>query len=298
MGHSLLAYAPEALRLIGDNLVEWLKIATEIGLLAGLIYLGLQFVRGTRTVAILAGITIVLLGLRLVSGAVGLEVISWLVEWMWAGLAFAALVVFQPEIRRALSEVGAQRRFWRSNWDASRAAELVETLIDATFFLADRRIGALIAIEQSIGLRTYEETGTPIGAAASSKLISSIFFPNTPLHDGAVIIRQGILTAAGCVFPLSQNPDLGKTLGTRHRAAVGLTEETDAIVIVVSEESGAVSLARRGRLSRGMARDRLRRHLTNYLVKNPEAPRAGGLLGRALGGGKGASPAPAGEGEV
>jgi diadenylate cyclase len=267
-------------RTLLQHAVEWVKMATEIGLLAVLIYLALQFVRGTRAVAILAGITILSLGLSVLSRTFDLEVIGWLVDRMWAVLAFTAVIVFQPEVRRALSEVGLRRGFLRSNWDETRAMDLVGTLVDATFFLADRRVGALIAIEQSIGLRTYAETGTQVEAAATSKLISSIFFPNTPLHDGGVIVRQDRLVAAGCIFPLSQNPDLGKTLGTRHRAAVGLTEETDAIVIVVSEESGAVSLARGGRLSRGVARDRLRRHLNNYLVKKQHARRTGDLFGR------------------
>jgi len=267
-------------RILLQHAVEWAKMATEIGLLAVLIYLALQFVRGTRAVAVLAGIIVLTLGLSILSQTFQLEVIGWLVDRAWAVLAFTAVIVFQPEVRRALSELGVRRGFLRSSWDETRALELVATLVDATFFLADRRIGALIAIEQSIGLRTYAETGTPVGATASSKLISSIFFPNTPLHDGGVIIRRDHVVAAGCIFPLSQNPDLGKTLGTRHRAAVGLTEETDAIVIVVSEESGAVSLARSGRLSRGVARERLRRHLINYLVKEQYARRAVGLFGR------------------
>jgi diadenylate cyclase len=171
----------------------------------------------------------------------------------------------------------------------------VNTLVDATYFLADRRIGALIAIEQSIGLRSYAETGTPVEATVSAKLLSSVFFPNTPLHDGGVIIRRDQLVAAGCIFPLSQSPELGMTLGTRHRAGVGLCEETDAVVIVVSEESGAVSLARSGRLTRGVARERFKRHLTNYLVKKAPARRAGGMF--RLGASRAASEAPAaGEG--
>jgi diadenylate cyclase len=269
-------------RILLLHAVEWAKMATEIGLLAVLIYLALQFVRGTRAVAILAGIIILTLGLSVLARTLNLEVIGWLVDRMWAVLAFTAVIVFQPEVRRALSEVGVRRGFMRANWDEARAVDMVGILVDATFFLADRRVGALIAIEQSLGLRSYAETGTPVEATATSKLISSIFFPNTPLHDGGVIVCRDQLVAAGCIFPLSQNPELGKTLGTRHRAAVGLTEETDAIVIVVSEESGAVSLARSGRLTRGVARDRLRRHLTNYLAKKQHASRAAGLFRREV----------------
>lgn len=258
-----------------QHAIEWAKVATEVGLLAVLIYLALQFVRETRAVAILAGIIILALGLSILSRAFGLEVIGWLVGRMWAVLAFTTVIVFQPEVRRALSELGRRRGFLHAHGNEARGVDLVNTLVDATYFLADRRIGALIAIEQSIGLRSYAETGTPIDAAVSSKLLSSVFFPNTPLHDGGVIIRRDQLVAAGCIFPLSQSPELGKTLGTRHRAGVGLCEETDAVVIVVSEESGAVSLARSGRLTRGVARDRLKRHLTNYLVKKPATRRFG-----------------------
>ena len=249
------------------DVIAYLKIAFEIGLLAVLIYLALQFFRGTRAVAILTGIIILAMGLAVVSNLLELEVLGWLVGRMWALLAFSAVIVFQPEIRRALSEVGRQRTFMRVNSSAMRDAELINTLVDATYFLADRRIGALMAIEQTIGMRGYAETGTPVNAQVSSKLLSTIFFPNTPLHDGGVIISKGHVLAAGCIFPLSQSTEMGKTLGTRHRAGVGLTEETDAVVIIVSEESGAVSLSRRGRLTRGVNRDRLKRHLTNYLVK-------------------------------
>ena len=256
--------------------VESAKIAFEVGLIAFLIYLALQFVRGTRAVTILAGIIILTLGLSVASRTLNLEVIGWLVSRMWTALAATAVIIFQPEVRGALSEIGRRRGFLLLHRHESRVPDLVNTLVDATYFLADRRIGALMAVEQSIGLRSYAETGTPVNAQASSKLLSTIFFPNTPLHDGGVIIRGSQLVAAGCIFPLSPSAELGKTLGTRHRAAVGLSEETDAVVIVVSEESGAVSLARGGRLTRGVGRDRLRRHLTNYLTKPLEARRGGG----------------------
>ncbi len=265
------------------HIQSWLKIAVEVGLLALLLYFAMQYVRGTRAVAILAGIT--MLGLTLFGLAVLLDlgVIRWLVTNLWAVLGLIALVVFQPEVRGALSELGRRPSLLGARRDEAVSAALINTLLDATYFLADRRIGALIAVEQSIGLRSYVVTGTPVGAMVSSKLLSTIFFPNTPLHDGGVIISRDQLVAAGCIFPLSQNPDLGKTLGTRHRAGVGLSEETDAVVIIVSEEAGAVSLARGGRLTRGVSRERLKRHLTNYLVKRRRGRRAGllGALGAA-----------------
>jgi diadenylate cyclase len=255
---------------IGSFLLEltaYLKIVFEIGILAFLLYSALLFVRGTRAVTVMAGIATVIITMSFLSQLLGLEVIDWILAKMWTILTIAVLIIFQPEIRRAFAEIGRQQSRLRLHSNTKRDIELISALLDATFYLADRRIGALVAIEQSIGMRAYAETGTPINAPVTSKLISTIFFPNTPLHDGGVIISGDTLIAAGCIFPLTQSTDLSKSLGTRHRAGVGLTEETDAVVIIVSEESGAVSLARRGRLTRGVDKERLRRHLTNYLIK-------------------------------
>ena len=252
---------------------EALPAVAEVGVLAFLVYLALQFVRGTRAVTVLFGTVILIGALHLLASTFGLEVIGWLVNQVIAFMAISVVIVFQPEIRRALAELGRQGGFMRFHSDVSRDVELISTVVDATYFLADRRIGALIAIEQSIGLRSYAETGTALNAEVSSKLLSTVFFPNTPLHDGGVIVSKGRLSAAGCIFPLTQSSEMTKSLGTRHRAGIGLTEETDAVVVIVSEESGAVSLARRGRLTRGVDRNRLRRHLTNYLVKKRMARR-------------------------
>ena len=249
------------------ELTEYLRIACEIGILTFLIYSLLLFVRGTRAITILVGITIVMMTVGLLSRGFGLEVLDWILVKMWAFMALGALILFQPEIRRALAQLGSQQTRLRLQGAPKREKEVINALLDATFFLADHRIGALMAIELNIGTRAYAETGTPVNAPVSSKLLSTLFFPNTPLHDGGVIIRNGRIIAAGCIFPLAQNPDLNRSLGTRHRAGVGLTEEIDALAIVVSEESGAVSLAHRGRLIRGINRARLERHLTNYLVK-------------------------------
>lgn len=259
------------------DLTEYLRTACEIGILTFLIYSLLLFVRGTRAVTILVGITIVMVTVGLLSRGLGLEVLDWILVKMWAFMAIGALIVFQPEIRRALAQLGSQQTRLRLYGAPKRETEVISILLDAAFFLADHRIGALLAIELNIGTRAYAETGTPINAPVSSKLLSTLFFPNTPLHDGGVIIRNGRIVAAGCVFPLSQNPDLNRGLGTRHRSAVGFTEETDALVIVVSEESGAVSLAHRGRLIRGVNRARLERHLTNHLVKK-RATKGHGLI--------------------
>ena len=245
----------------------YLRIVCEIGILAALIYSALLFVKGTRASTILVGITIVIITMSFLSGLFGLDHIEWILMKLWPFLALTVLVIFQPEIRRAFAQIGSRQTVLRKGETGKRDKELVDILMDAVFFLASHRIGALIAIEQNIGTRAFAETGTQIDAPVNRELLATIFFPNTPLHDGGVIIRNGMIVAAGCIFPLTQSPELGNALGTRHRAGVGITEETDALAIVVSEESGAVSLARRGRLTRGVTRSRLQRHLTNYLLK-------------------------------
>jgi diadenylate cyclase len=247
--------------------LEYAKTVAEVGILTFLIYQALRFVRGTRAAMVLAGLAITLVVMTALAQAFGLEVIDWILTRLWTFLAVSLLIIFQPEIRRAFAELGKQQSRLRIGHRARRSADLVSTLVDATYYLADHRIGALVAIEQSIGMRSYTETGTYISAPVSSKLLSTIFFPNTPLHDGGVVIRGSTLVAAGCIFPLTQSSDQNRSLGTRHRAGVGISEETDAVVIIVSEESGAVSLAYRGHLIRGVEKERLRRHLTNWLVK-------------------------------
>jgi diadenylate cyclase len=247
---------------------EYAKTIIEIGVLWFLIYQALRFVRGTRAAMVLAGMAVMFVFMTILAKTFGLEVIDWIMTRLWTLLAVSLLIIFQPEIRRAFAELGRQQSRLRIGRGARRSADMVDTLIDATYYLAGHRIGALIAVERSIGLRSYTETGTYINAPVSSKLLSTIFFPNTPLHDGGVVIRGDALIAAGCIFPLTQNADQSRSLGTRHRAGLGISEETDAVVIIVSEESGAVSLAYRGHLIRGVVRDRLRRHLTNWLVKS------------------------------
>jgi diadenylate cyclase len=247
----------EMLRVFLTYSAEYLRTGAEITILALLIYSVLYFLRGTRGAPVLAGFTIVTLLLTFVSRFLGLEVIEWLTNRIWALFSIAALVIFQPEIRRAFAEIGSSQARLRSA--VKRARETMDVLLDSAFFLADRRIGALIAIQQEIGMRGVAETGTLIRAPLSQALLTTFFYPRTPLHDGGVIVHGDEIVAAGCIFPLTQDPDLSKNLGTRHRAGVGITEETDALVIIVSEESGGVSLAYRGRLVRGLSRERLER---------------------------------------
>ena len=244
---------------------ELIQFAIQIGLLSVVIYTALIFMKGTRAEPILVGMVITILTAWFLSQFLGLEVIESILSKLPAFLVFAILIIFQPELRRVFAEIGINPHRLMST--GNNETDTIDALIDASFTLAEKHIGALIAIERDIGMRPYSEAGVPIRAPVSSELLTTIFYPNTPLHDGAVIIKEGIIVAAACFFPFSQT-QLSRTLGARHRAAIGITEESDAIVLVVSEEDGEVSLANHGRLVQDIGKDRLRRHLTNFLVKN------------------------------
>ncbi len=262
----------------------------EILLLFGLIYLVLLFLRGTRAAMVLLGIAITTIVLLLVSSWLGLHVIAWLLAQAVGILAIAVVVIFHPEIRRAFAEAGSNKVISKLHTPSKQGREVAEILVNTALHMSNLRIGALIAIERHIGFRAIADTGTMIMGQISRELITSIFFPNTPLHDGGVIIKDGTLVAAGCIFPLSQNPDFNKSLGMRHRAALGISEETDALVLVVSEESGGISLAYKGRLVRNMSKERLRRHLMQALARET----GGGTLDEPdLMEGSGVAPQPA-----
>lgn len=235
----------------------------EIFVLAAMLYYVFRLFKGTRGAAILSGLIIVYGALYAITILSHLDILNWLLSRLMLYISLAFVVIFQPEIRRVLSRLGRQP-MWRSNGIASQK-NLVEPIMQAVLLLSKRKIGALIAIERDIGMRAIQDTGTRINSAVSWELLSTIFFPHTPLHDGGVIISGDRMCAAGCLFPLSQKEELSKMLGTRHRAAIGATEETDAIVIVVSEETGAISIAYNGRLRRGLEEERLRRALSSML---------------------------------
>lgn len=237
--------------------------AFQILVLAWAYYYVFLFFRGTRGAQVLVGLALVLIILMFLTHFFSLNELNWVLRKISVFLGVALLVIFQPEIRRALAELGRQPVFVAS----VQKRTVVDHVVSAVSQLAEQRVGALIAVEREIGTRAIQETGVKVDATVSPELLASIFFPHTPLHDGGVIIRGNKIVAAGCVFPLTQNADIQKKLGTRHRAAIGLCEETDAVAIVVSEETGTISVAHRGRLSRGLNEDRLRRFLTVLLVK-------------------------------
>lgn len=235
----------------------------EILVLAFVIYYVMLFLHGTRGAHVLYGFVFLLMALMILTRVFSLHALNWILQGFSVYLALAFLIIFQPEIRRALAELGKQPVFM--NQAAKKT--IVDHIIAAVQQLADRKIGALVAIERDIGTRAIQETGTRMDCLVTSEILASIFYPQTPLHDGGVIVHHDRILAAGCVFPLSQRAELSRSLGTRHRAAIGLTEETDAIVVVVSEETGSVSVAYKGRLSRGLDEARLRRVLSSALVK-------------------------------
>lgn len=238
----------------------------EILILTGAFYVLMLFFKDARSVQVVVGLLLVMIILLGLTKIFHVYALNWLLGRFSVYLAVALLVIFQPEIRRALAELGRQPMFS----PPAESRGFVDSVVEAVMLLAERRIGALIAIERQISTRAIQETGVRLDARVNSDLLATIFFPHTPLHDGGVIICGNRIVAAGCLFPLSQRPELSRGLGTRHRAAMGLTEETDAIAVVVSEETGTVSISTRGRLSRDFDEERLRRFLSAVLIKEQE----------------------------
>ncbi len=235
-------------------LVPGWRDVVEILIVAVVIYRGLLFLVGTRAIHILLGL--VLLGAAYIGALLlKLQMISYLLGIILTYGAFALLIVFQPELRSGLARLGqsrVMRFFYRGE-----AHQVAEEIREAADRLSRAGTGAIIAVEGEVGLGDYLESGTPLNARVSADLVTTIFTPYSPLHDGALVIRGDTIVGAGCILPLTQFPVDDKTLGTRHRAALGLSEETDALVIVVSEETSAISVARRGQLERGISLARL-----------------------------------------
>jgi diadenylate cyclase len=242
----------------------------DIVLVAFVLYNLYLLIRYTQAMQLVKGL-VVLLVATLVSKWLGLHVINWLLQKAMTIVAVALPVVFQPELRRTLERLGRGKLFAKSNvvLGEEEADELIDGLTKSIVVLAKNKIGALIIIERSTGLNDYIETGVKIEGYVSAEFLINIFIPNTPLHDGAVIIRGNRVMAAGCLLPLTENPDIAKELGTRHRAAIGISEQSDALAIVVSEETGTISLAESGRISRYLDKDALQEKLEPILKPKP-----------------------------
>lgn len=243
-------------------LVSW-RDAVDVVVVAVLVYNALLLIRGTRAVQVLAGLAVIG-GFYYLARSLELITLTRLLETVLVFLPFAMIVLFQQEIRRALSAFG-RNPLWglRAQQEVERGFD--EIVLAATA-LAGKRVGALIVIERLEGLRTYIENGIRLDAELSFDLLVNIFAPDTPLHDGAVIVRRGRIAAAACFLPLTASPELSKSYGTRHRAAVGVAEETDALAVVVSEETGGISVAFGGQLESGLDAKSLRNLLYRRLI--------------------------------
>ena len=255
------------------NLTHRIRIADMIDILivAVIIYELLLLTRHTRGSALLKGLFLILL-IALLSNLLGLGNLNWLLMAVLQNGAIVLVILFQPEFRKALEKMGRTRVFSKGvrNSDEGNhliVSELIQTIMD----LSKRRVGALIVFEQQTGLQDVIETGTRLNAEISAPLLENIFEPNTPLHDGAVVIRDTEIMAAACILPLAEASGVSRELGTRHRAAVGISENTDAIVLLVSEETGIVSMARDGELNRPLTVDALKEILESiYTISTPK----------------------------
>jgi len=236
------------------DILSW-KYIFEVLILWFFYYMLLVFIQGTRAVQVLKGL-IILIIIFTITQAVRLEIMNWILTKIFTISVIAFLIIFQPELRRGLARIGQFGMFYREK-------ETLDEIAKAAIMLSKKKIGALIAIEREIGLKTYIESGIPIDSHVTSELINTLFTPNTPLHDGGVVVQGSRIIAAGCLFPLTQVPNIPKALGTRHRAAMGLTEETDAIVVVVSEETGSISISTGGRLTKNIDDNDLAKVLSN-----------------------------------
>src|ERR1700704_5649759 len=248
-------------RIVHLLVVGW-RSAFEIVLLTVVIYYGYLYFRGTRGAKVLTGLAIVFLALTLISTLLKLAVIGWIIRSFSVFLAIALVVIFQPELRRALAELGGHPIFSLT----SEKRETVHDLAEAVAQLANKQFGALIAIERDTSIKIFEETGVKIDADFSVELLLTLFHPKAALHDGGVIIRNGRIAAAACIFPVSQRETLDRSLGLRHRAGLGITEESDAIAVVVSEETGGISICHRRRIERNFTPETFRQRIAEILL--------------------------------
>jgi diadenylate cyclase len=225
---------------------SWIQVL-DILIVALIIYQLLQFIRGTHAVQIAVG-TVLLVAFYWISQLMNLEAVNWLLRTFLPYVVFGLIVIFQAEIRKGLAHLGKTPLL--GAFSRERPEEVVDEIVLAATTLASQRIGAIVVLEREMGLRSYIETGIGLDALLTYDLLISIFNPKTPLHDGAVVVQGNRIAAAACFLPLTVNPALSRTLGSRHRAAIGITEDTDAVVVVVSEESGTISLVAGGRIRR------------------------------------------------
>ncbi len=247
--------------------LEWIEILrwqdiVDILIVAYLLYQILVMIRRTRTAHMVFGLFVVAVA-YFIAQRFEFYIISWTIRNLLGYLVLAILVIFHPEIRRMLARVG-QNTFFRHVYGVEKS-QVIDEVVRSTEWLSSRRIGALVVIERNIDLKNFVDSGVNINGEVSKELLSSIFISGAPLHDGAVIIKDNRMVAAACFLPLTLSSDISKELGTRHRAAIGITEETDAVVVIVSEETGSVSIAVGGEITRHLTSSELKRGLRSLL---------------------------------
>lgn len=249
------------------ELLPYLKMwntYVDIGIIAIIIYKVMNLIKETRAEQLIKGIAMLIIATKL-SEVLGFHTVYWLLKNAMTVGVIAILIIFQPELRRALEHLGRGRFFVKGELLDQEIDSLLDEVCVAVAQLSKTKTGAIIVMEQETGLNEYIETGTKLDSSVTSEILINIFVPNTPLHDGAVIIRRNRIAAAGCFLPLTQSQNLSKELGTRHRAAIGITEISDSMVIIVSEESGVISFAKMGRLSRYLDTKSLREIIKNSI---------------------------------
>lgn len=252
----------------GFDLLTILRITVDIALIWYVLYKLMMLVRGTKAVQLLKGIAVIL-AIWLLSIAFNLPTVRFFTNQFIEWGIIVIIILFQPELRRALEQLGRGSIFTRSSKSKQTVENHIEAIVSSCMYMAKRRIGALISIEKETGLAEYAETGIPVNGNLTHQLLTNIFTPNTPLHDGAVIIRKGKIIAAASYLPLSESPFISKELGTRHRAAMGISEVTDALTLVVSEETGAISCTINGKLHRDLSEEALLEILEEHLSLLP-----------------------------
>ncbi|MCT3603517.1 diadenylate cyclase CdaA [Lactobacillus acidophilus] len=253
-----------------SNFFTWMSIALDVLIIWYLVYRLIMLIRGTKAVQLAKGIVFIFI-VRIVAGLLQLHAVTYIVDQIVSWAVIGIIVIFQPEIRRGLERLGRTPIFsGRGESEHAQSVKMVNELDKAIQYMSKRRIGALITIQQDTGLDDYIETGIKLDADISGELLINIFIPNTPLHDGAVIITNNRIAVAAAYLPLSDSSMIPKRLGTRHRAAVGISEVTDAITIVVSEETGGVTITRNGRFLLDLSRYEYLKYLNAQLVPKEE----------------------------
>jgi len=232
--------------------------ALDIGIIAFVLYRLIHMIRGTRAMQMIIGLVVILLA-YVSSQMFGLFTLNWVLDNFLGSIILVIIVIFQSDIRRALTQVGTAPLFGGA--DRIERGQVLEEITKAVVSLATRRIGGLIVLEREVGLNEYIEVGTRLDARVTRELLESVFIPHSPMHDGALVIQKGRVAAARCFLPLSVDPNLSQAFGTRHRAAVGLTEETDAVAVVISEERGKISLVVEGKVNEDLEGPQLRSSL-------------------------------------